>query len=302
MNSMDSCVVVATDGSPASTAAVEWAADEAAARKSQLLIFTACPPVAVPASAGDTATVALMSEVLDTAEMRRKEYREVVDHAADRARGRHPDLAIRTEVFDGDARRALELYEREASIVVVGSRGLGSVRTVLLGSVSFWATRHLSVPIAVIRPSDGERLSVPHRIAVGIASETNSEITLREAFAMASRRGCPLTIANAYWDSEAPGTGWKQMSLAEVDAIRYRAVTELAEQIGKDYPGVVFRVMFARGRVDGFLASLGHSHDALVLGRRTSTLLDFVGLGTLASAVVEHAVGATVIVPVERGH
>jgi len=295
-------VVVATDGSPASDAAVDWAANEAAARNATLVIVTACPPVEVLASSAASASVALMSSVLDTAQMRHKEYHEIVAHAADRARKLHPDLDLRTEVFDGDPRRALELHEHQAAIVVVGSRGLGAVKTVLLGSISFWATRHLNVPVAVIRPGDNERLTAPTGVAVGVTSDANSEATLRAAFALASRRGAALTIANAYWDAETPGRGWKVMNLAEVDAHRYRAVTELAEQIGKDYPGVVFRVMFARGRVDNFLATLGHTHETLVIGRRTSTVLDFVGLGTLASFVVEHAVGATVIIPIEGAH
>lgn len=293
-------VVVAIDGSPASDAALIWAAGEANSRREPLLIFTACPPLEIPpSSAHETAADRLMSSVLDAARMRRKEYEDIVAHASSRVHKDYPSLVIRTEVFEGDPRTAIELYESLASMLVLGSRGLGSVRTVLLGSVSFWATRHLSIPTVIVRPSDDERMSVPRRIAVGISAESNSEITLRQAFSMAARRGCPLTIANAAWDSQASGSGWERLPDDQVEPRRFRAVTELVAQIAPDYPDVVYQVVFARGQVDRFLASLGHTHSALVIGRRKSTLMDYVGLGTLASSVVEHAVGATVIIPIE---
>lgn len=292
-------MLVATDGSPASKAAVDWAASEAASRREPLLILTACPPVEFPASSEDTAAVAMMSSVLDAARMRRKEYHEVVWQAVDRVRRRHPSLVIKTEVFDGDPRKALELYSPSASVVVLGSRGLGSVRTVLLGSVSFWATRHLDVPIIVVRPSDTERLYVKPSIAVGIASDGSSEATLREAFALAARRACSVTIANATWDDEASGKGWKEIPLDEVEPRRREAVTALAKRVAQEYPDIEYEVLFARGTVNNVLAALGHTHEALVLGRRRSTVLDVVGLGCVASAVIEHALGATMIVPIE---
>lgn len=241
----------------------------------------------------------LTTLVLDVAQMRRKEYQEIVAHAAEHVHKEYPALTVRTEVFEGDPRNAIELYESLASVVVLGSRGLGSVRAVVLGSVSFWATRHLTVPTVIVRPTDTERMSIPRRIAVGISSDSNSEMTLEAAFAMAARRDCPLTIANAAWDSDAHGSHWQQLVESDVDPQRRRVVTGLAAQVARDYPDVVYSVVFARGQVDRFLASLGHTHSVVILGRRTSTLLDYIGLGTVASAVVEHAVGATMIIPIQ---
>lgn len=281
-------VVVATDGSSHASAAVEWAAAEAASRREPLLIVSACPPEEV-------------SAVLDAAGQRAKEHQEIVSTAADRVRKHYPDVVVTTEIFYGDPRGALELYEKLASVVVLGSRGLGSVRSLLLGSVSFWATRHLRVPFVVVRPPDPERLSTPRGIAVGIGSYASSETTLHVAFQMAARRACPLTIANAAWDEHVVGNTWTVLPVDEVEPRRRRAVMELTEKIAAEFPTVDYAVLFARGRVDYFLASLGRRHETLVLGRRESTLLDFIGLGTLATFVVEHGVGATLVVPVEGG-
>jgi len=294
------CVVVATDGSEPATAAVEWAAREAASRGETLLVVTACPPIQMPpSSVSESGAVTMMSYWADEARMQNKEHHEIVLAAADRARKLCPDLVVTTEVFEGDPRSALELYERLASLVVLGSRGLGSIRTLLLGSVSFWATRHLTVPFVVVRPADPDQLAVPHGIAVGISAETNSESILRVAFEMAARRDCSLTVANAEWDSQATANEWSRVAAEDVDPGRRRSVADLVEQIGSEFPAVSYTIMFARGRVDRFLTSVGSKHEALVVGRRTSTLLDFIGLGTLASAVIEHSTGATVVIPLE---
>lgn len=292
-------VVVATDGSATAKEAVDWAAREAVSRRAPLLILTACPPIEVlPSVAYETATVSMMSTALELAKARRKECHELVTKEAERVTRHHPDLEVTTEVFDGDPRHALELYEKIAAVIVLGSRGLGSIRTVLLGSVSYWATRHVGVELVVVRPADTERLAVEHAIAVGIASDASSEQPLREAFAMAARRDCSLVVANASWDAEAPGKGWKEIPLDEVDPKRLERVGDLVRQVAAEFPGVEYRLLFARGQVGNFLSELGATHEAVVLGRRRSTILDFVGLGTIASTVVEHAVGATVIVPV----
>ncbi|GAC1383737.1 MAG: universal stress protein [Marmoricola sp.] len=269
-------VVVATDGSTFADAAIDWAATEAVSRQEPLVIITARPPDEPPEDEAP---------------------RKMLQTAAERVRSGHPDLVVTTEIFSGDPRRALELYESVATLMVVGSRGLGSVRSVLLGSVSFWATRHLTVPFVVVRPPDTERLSTPRAIAVGLGSAPDSDATLRHAFAMAHRRGCSLTIGNAAWDEHAIGNTWSMLSADEVEPRRRAAVTELSERIARQFPDVRYSILFARGRVDYFLASLGHRHEALVLGRGQSTFLDFVSLGTLATFVVEHGVGATMVIP-----
>jgi nucleotide-binding universal stress UspA family protein len=60
-------------------------------------------------------------------------------------------------VLDGDPRTALlDAAEQEsADLVVVGSRGLGSMRRLLLGSVSSALAEHIEVPVAIVPPGRG---------------------------------------------------------------------------------------------------------------------------------------------------
>ena len=55
----------------------------------------------------------------------------------------------------GDAREVLEQAAEAhgASLLVVGTRGLGTVRGLVLGSVAGYVTRYSTRPIAVVPPS-----------------------------------------------------------------------------------------------------------------------------------------------------
>ncbi|MFF4615530.1 universal stress protein [Nonomuraea jabiensis] len=65
-------------------------------------------------------------------------------------RRRYPDLRAGVELADGPARPALLEAAREARLLVVGSRGLGEVRGLLLRSVSQAVVHHAPCPVAVV--------------------------------------------------------------------------------------------------------------------------------------------------------
>ncbi|GAQ83967.1 universal stress protein family protein [Klebsormidium nitens] len=64
------------------------------------------------------------------------------------------DVPCETVVVTGDPRDEIPRYvaKHPVDIVVVGSRGLGTVKRLFLGSVSCDLVRHLSVPVIVVPP------------------------------------------------------------------------------------------------------------------------------------------------------
>jgi len=63
----------------------------------------------------------------------------------------HEDVTIERRVVQGSARNALVEASKNASLVVIGSRGLGGFAGLLLGSISRSVTREAACPVMVVR-------------------------------------------------------------------------------------------------------------------------------------------------------
>lgn len=138
-------VVVGVDGSPASSAALEFAADEADRRGTDL----------VAVHTWTTASTTALNDILpmgyeswDSLE----EQRRVLAEALGGIGERHPDLNVRREIRHGLARQVLTTLSDGAQLVVVGSRGHGGFTGLMLGSVSQHLMYRAACPVAVVRP------------------------------------------------------------------------------------------------------------------------------------------------------
>jgi nucleotide-binding universal stress UspA family protein len=61
--------------------------------------------------------------------------------------------AIASALFDGTSSTILNTaVEREAEVIVLGARGLGAVRSLVLGSVSHGVVQHAHCPVLVVPP------------------------------------------------------------------------------------------------------------------------------------------------------
>lgn len=136
----EGAVVVGVDGSEASAKALHWAASEARSRAATLRVVHAwhVPYVAVP---GNEQFVATSEEAA----------RSILDASLQDAVV--SDLQVEGHLSNvGPARAVLELAD-DASLVVVGSRGLGPFGRALLGSTSRQLAHHAPCPIVVV-PTD----------------------------------------------------------------------------------------------------------------------------------------------------
>lgn len=141
---VDGPVVVGVDGSGHSDAALRFALAEAAIRHTAVVAVNA-HRVPSPTPLIDSHT---MSKV---AAEERRIATETVSEAIDRARRADGDVDVTVEVEAGDPADVLLDHGRDAGLIVVGSRGLGKVRGVLLGSVSQAVLHQTSRPVAVVR-------------------------------------------------------------------------------------------------------------------------------------------------------
>lgn len=140
----DGPVVVGVDGSGMSGSALEFAAEEAVLRGTELVAVHAWT---MPAVVGPPA---MMPLAYDPPAIQQDEGRVLADALAGVA-ARYPGLTIRRELVAGRPAKALIDRSRHAQLVVVGSHGLGGFTGLLLGSVSQHLIHHAPCPVLVVR-------------------------------------------------------------------------------------------------------------------------------------------------------
>jgi nucleotide-binding universal stress UspA family protein len=142
-NSMADQVVVGVDGSALSVAAIEFGFAEAV----RLGVGVVAVHVVASRVPGDGSVDVLTEE-------HAPEQARVLAESLAGWQEKHPDMPIRRVVLRGHAGRALAEASKGARLLVVGSRGLGSFRGMLLGSVSHAVLHHAHCPVAVVRTHD----------------------------------------------------------------------------------------------------------------------------------------------------
>ena len=184
-------VVAGVDGSPDSLVATDVAAGEAARRHLPLRLVHGLRP---PAAYSFGALVAIdVSSIL-------ADLREMLHTVATDVQGRYPDLTIETSVTAGDPAGVLVEESRTASLVVVGSRGLGGIRGMLAGSVSAQVAAHAHAPVIVVRPpaaDDPEPDRAGTGVVIGVDGSPGSTAAL-EFDAAAIRELCQRDPAFGY--------------------------------------------------------------------------------------------------------
>jgi nucleotide-binding universal stress UspA family protein len=134
-------IVVGVDGSPEAATALEFAIEETRLRKGALHVTYAYAAMASPLT-GSTS----------------EDYYAHVEHEAkellQRASGAAPptdDLQVEWLGVPGNPAEVLIEASRHATLLVVGSRGLGGFLGLVMGSVSSQCVHHSHCPVLVVR-------------------------------------------------------------------------------------------------------------------------------------------------------
>lgn len=143
-------IIVGTDGSAHSRRALEWAIREAVIRRTPLTVFTVYR--AIPDYWGAVTSPGVHA----LAEEARKTAQEEADRLLDRAGPQPRPLSVTVQAANGlPAEELLKAADdTDADMIVVGARGAGGFKRLLLGSVSTHVTHHAHCPVAVIPPED----------------------------------------------------------------------------------------------------------------------------------------------------
>ena len=282
-------IVVGVDGSETSDRAVDWAAEQARLEGRDLTLVHATGTVG-PAALLWLDQAGVDSEVaMDGV---RREAEQLLDTVADRVAAAAPDVEVRGVVADLDARDLLLELAREAAMVVVGSRGRGPVKSLLLGSVAHALSRDPVCPVVVLRPL-GEP-GVRRGIVVGVDALGTSTAALAFAYRQASLRRLPLRVVHAIWDARK-STGEVGPDEEGYDAER-RMLAETLAGMAEQYPDVAAEPVLARGMVDRVLVRLAEEAELVVVGMHDRGGLAGLVRGRTASIVTEQSSGTVAVV------
>jgi nucleotide-binding universal stress UspA family protein len=140
-------IVVGVDDSRGGEQAVEWALDEASAHGDTVMLVHVWqfPAVAWTKYGGDALPVFGHDEI-------EKLAADVLARAADNARRRAPSVDIETSLLEGHPGAALVDASGGSRLLVVGSRGQGGFKGMLMGSVSSSCAHHARCPVVIVPP------------------------------------------------------------------------------------------------------------------------------------------------------
>jgi nucleotide-binding universal stress UspA family protein len=285
-------VVVGVDGSESGNRALLWAAEQAALEKRDLTLVHVTKPVSTSEMGWMISAQVPIDEVRDA---QVAEGRDLLDEAKERVAWKTSAVAVHTALTVGDARQVLLDLSRDAHLLVLGSRGRGPVKSLLLGSVSVAISRYAACPVVVVRPHHPG--AVRRGVLVGTDGSDQTHGTLEFAYRQASLRKLPLTVLYCVWNlpdldaprgmvpDDAPGLEEHRLVLAE-------SVSGMSEK----FPDVHVRLRIGHGLADDCLADASRTMDLVVVGRHGSSSADGVGLGSFAPTVVEHSAGPVAVV------
>ena len=136
-------IVVGVDGSEPAQRALAWAADEARLHKAKLRVVHAWfDPMIGNYFASPTVFV---SEAIEQA------ARGTLEEAVAMIRNEDHALTVEPTLVHGLSTSVLLREAEDADLVVVGSRGRGGFKELLLGSVSPQIMQHAPCPVVVVR-------------------------------------------------------------------------------------------------------------------------------------------------------
>ncbi|WP_019136113.1 universal stress protein [Cellulomonas massiliensis] len=136
-------IVVGVDGSEQAEKALRCAITEAEAWNASLTAVAGVPLGAM------TGVLSWLPAAVDHEQVLR-DMEEGLDVLVDKALVEHPDLTVRRIVLDGTGAELLTEFSVATDLIVLGSRGRGGFRGLLLGSTSQAVLHHASCPVMVV--------------------------------------------------------------------------------------------------------------------------------------------------------
>lgn len=285
MATLENSVVVGVDGSAASTGAVAYAANTAATRGIPLVLVTTYSMPAAMFAEGMVPPQPVYDEL-------QKECLPIIEQAEATALKVAPGIEVSHSVVEGNPSQVLIDYSRRAKLIVLGSRGLGGIKGMVLGSVSASVASHAFCPVVVTR-EDTDDLDRTGPVVVGIDGSEISAKATEWAFAEASARDATLIAVHTWMDPQVQAAAagialtdedWKQLEEQQLETL-----SERLAGFSDRYPDVTVERFVTRDRAVRALVEKAQNAQIVVVGSHGRGGFTGMVLGSTSRALLQAA-------------
>jgi nucleotide-binding universal stress UspA family protein len=292
---LDGAVVVGVAESVFNGDALRWAAEQAQLERCPLTLVNASGPVS-----GAWAEHGMTSTPRSSASLERH-GQGLLDRAQAVVEQITPGVGVGRMFAVADPATLLLTAASTAHLVVLGSRGRGTVRSHLFGSIGLSVVRHAACPVIIHRPGDHPG-SVHRGVVVAADATESSRPVLVFAFRQAELRRLPLYVQHCVPAARAVYVGAPMIGVLPEEDIEEHQL-RLAESMAglrEQYPDVFVQVDTSRGVPEQDLLERAEDADLTVLGSHQRSLMERALVGSVSTSVCERAHGPVAIVPQGR--
>lgn len=293
-------VVVGIDGSAHAEQALEWAAGEAALRGVPLRIAHSGSLASYPVPEQDRA--ALTRNIAEASD-------GLLHEAEQRVRARYGELEVQTSTLSEDAVPGLIGLAGRAELMVVGSRGLNSFSSMLIGSVSQSLVAHAPCPVVVLRGAPTTAAPTDADVVAGAAAVANPVVLgaghgeaaapVGFAFAEAARRGVPLRVVRG-WRYPPSYGGFIPFPIEDTglrDQVEAEDLQEQVAAVRKEFPDVRVDFDVSMNEPAWVLVDASARAALVVIGANRGRRRFALPVGRVAQQVLHHAACPVAVVP-----
>lgn len=285
--SKEDIVVVAVDGSDASKQAVRWAANTANKRGVPLRLASSYTMPQFLYAEGMVPPQELFDDLQAEALEKVEEARGIAHEVA-------PEIKIGHTIAEGSPIDMLLEMSTDVTMIVMGSRGLGGLSGMVMGSVSGAVVSHAKCPVVVVREDSAVDENTKYGpVVVGVDGSEVSQRATEMAFAEADARNCELIAVHTWMDMQVQaslaGLAAAQQQWDEVEHQQTDMLIDRLAPLVEQYPNVHVKKLITRDRPVRALTEASEGAQLLVVGSHGRGGFKGMLLGSTSRALLQSA-------------